>query len=45
VLSGLPDAESAYSGLDVVFRLKPFDPESLIQLVEELLGDRMRRSA
>jgi CheY-like chemotaxis protein len=45
VLSGLPDAESAYDGLDVVFRLKPFDPESLIQLVEELLGDRMRRSA
>ena len=45
VLSGLPDAESAYSGLDVVFRLKPFDPESLIRLVEELLGDRMRRSA
>jgi CheY-like chemotaxis protein len=45
VLSGLPDAESAYAGLDVVFRLKPFDPESLIQLVEELLGDRMRRSA
>jgi CheY-like chemotaxis protein len=45
VLSGLPDAESAYEGLDVIFRLKPFDPGSLIQLVQELLGECMRRSA
>jgi CheY-like chemotaxis protein len=45
VLSGLPDAESNYEGLDVVFRLKPFDPDSLIRLVEELLGECMRRSA
>jgi CheY-like chemotaxis protein len=45
VLSGLPDAESAYEGLNVVFRLKPCDPDSLIRLVQELLGDCMRRSA
>jgi DNA-binding NtrC family response regulator len=45
VLSGLPDAESAYEGLDVIFRLKPCDPDSLIQLAQELLGERMRRSA
>jgi CheY-like chemotaxis protein len=45
VLSGLPDAESAYERLDVVFRLKPCDPESLILLVRELLGECMRRSA
>jgi CheY-like chemotaxis protein len=45
VLSGLPGAESEYEGLDVVFRLKPFDPDSLILLVQELLGERMRRSA
>jgi DNA-binding response OmpR family regulator len=45
VLSGLPEAEAAYEGLDVVFRLKPFDPGSLIQLVRELLGECMRRSA
>jgi CheY-like chemotaxis protein len=45
VLSGLPDAESAYEGLKVVFRLKPFDPDSLIRLVQELLGECMRRSA
>jgi CheY-like chemotaxis protein len=45
VLSGLPEAESAYSGMDVIFRLKPFDPGSLIRLVQELLGECMRRSA
>ena len=45
VLSGLPDAETAYYDLDVVFRLKPFDPGSLIRLVEDLLGEGMRRSA
>ena len=45
VLSGLPDAESAYEGLNVVFRLKPCDPDSLIRLVQQLLGECMRRSA
>ena len=45
VLSGLPEAESAYEGLDVAFRLKPFDPQSLINLVQAMLGERMRRSA
>jgi CheY-like chemotaxis protein len=45
VLSGLPDAEAAYQGLNVVFRLKPFDPGDLIRLVQDLLGERMRRSA
>jgi len=45
VLSGLPEAESAYEGLDVTFRLKPFAPQSLINLVQEMLGERMRRSA
>ena len=45
VLSGLPDAVAAYQGLNVVFRLKPFDPDSLIRLVQDLLGDCMRRSA
>ena len=45
VLSGLPEAESAYEGLDVAFRLKPFEPQSLIKLVQEMLGECMRRSA
>jgi CheY-like chemotaxis protein len=45
VLSGLPDAETAYEGLDVVFRLKPCDPAMLILIVQDLLGECMRRSA
>lgn len=45
VLSGLPDADGAYQGLNVVFRPKPFEPDSLIRLVQDLLGDCMRRSA
>jgi CheY-like chemotaxis protein len=45
VLSGFPDAETAYQGLNVVFRLKPFDPDSLIRLIQDLLGECMRRSA
>lgn len=45
VLSGLPEAEAAYEGLNVVFRLKPFDPDSLIRLIRDLLGECMRRSA
>jgi DNA-binding NtrC family response regulator len=45
VLSGLPDAESAYEGQSVVFRLKPCDPDSLIRLVSQLLEECMRRSA
>jgi CheY-like chemotaxis protein len=45
VLSGLPDAEPAYEGLNVIFRLKPLEPDSLIRLVQELLGECMRRSA
>jgi CheY-like chemotaxis protein len=45
VLSGLPDAEAAYEGMNVVFRLKPCDPDSLIRLTQDLLGECMRRSA
>jgi CheY-like chemotaxis protein len=45
VLSGFPDAETCYEGLDVIFRLKPLDPTRLIQLTRELLGGCMRRSA
>jgi CheY-like chemotaxis protein len=45
VLSGLPDAEIAYDGLQVIFRLKPCDPDSLILLVQDLLSESMRRTA
>jgi DNA-binding NtrC family response regulator len=37
VISGLPDADSEYTGLNVIFRTKPCDPEDLISLVETAL--------
>ena len=37
VLSGLPEAESQYEGMDVCFRLKPIQPEELIDLTRTLL--------
>ena len=37
VISGLPDADQEYNGLNVIFRLKPCDPEELITLVRTAL--------
>ena len=37
VLSGLPEAENEYQGLDVVFRSKPFPPSELIELIKSSL--------
>jgi CheY-like chemotaxis protein len=37
VLSGLPEAELQYEGMDVCFRLKPIQPEELIDLTRTLL--------
>ncbi len=37
VLSGLPEAESEYQDLNVVFRSKPFPPSELIELVRSSL--------
>ena len=46
VLSGLPDAEDQYEGLDVIFRLKPFHPDALISLAHDLLEEPpMQRTA
>ncbi|HEY6971432.1 MAG TPA: response regulator [Candidatus Angelobacter sp.] len=46
VISGLPDADHEYQGLDVIFRLKPLEPEDLIALVQSTLeGASKRRSA
>jgi len=38
VISGLPDADQEYNGLNVTFRLKPCDPEDLIALVRTALN-------
>lgn len=45
VLSGLPDAESAYEGLDVTFCMKPCPPDYLISLVKKMICHKMPRSA
>lgn len=39
VISGLPEAEDEYSGLDVTFRMKPVLPESLLETVRTLVRD------
>ena len=38
VISGMPEAEDEYQGMDIVFRAKPLPPPQLIALVRELLG-------
>jgi DNA-binding response OmpR family regulator len=45
VISGLPDADSEYAGLNVIFRTKPCDPEDLIMLVNAALRDPKRRAS
>ena len=40
VLSGLPEAEPEYEGLDVVFRVKPVPPPELIELVRAYLESK-----
>jgi len=45
VLSGLPDAEEEYAGLDVVFRTKPILPDQLLSLVDSFLDQPMSRTA
>jgi DNA-binding response OmpR family regulator len=45
VLSGLPDAEHEYDGMNVVFRLKPIAPEELIHLVQSVCRDPLDRIA
>lgn len=46
VISGLPDADQEYAGLNVIFRLKPCDPEELIELVRKTIeGPPFRASA
>jgi CheY-like chemotaxis protein len=37
VLSGLPEAQLEYEGMDVTFRLKPIQPQELIDLSRTLL--------
>lgn len=45
VISGQPDADAEYVGLDVVFRNKPCDPEDLIALVRAALSDSQGKAS
>jgi CheY-like chemotaxis protein len=45
VLSGMPGAEAEYDGMNVLYRLKPMDPEELIQLTNSLSDEALRRTA
>jgi DNA-binding response OmpR family regulator len=45
VLSGLPDAEREYGGMNVGFRLKPIAPDELIHLVQTVCRDPLDRIA
>lgn len=45
VISGLADADSEYAGLNVIFRVKPCEPEDLISLVKTALQDPKCRAS
>ena len=45
VLSGLPDAEAEYDGMNILYRLKPLDPEELIGLAQSLPTSALGRTA
>jgi CheY-like chemotaxis protein len=46
VLSGMPDAEMEYAGMDVLYRPKPIAPEELIRLTQSLWEkNRLGRTA
>lgn len=45
VLSGYPDVEGEYDGLNILFRMKPLAPEQLLALTQELLKPRLTRTA
>ena len=40
VITGLPEVESEYDGLNVVFRQKPCPPRELIALVRDSMKER-----
>src|SRR5215469_3336548 len=46
VVSGLPDADAEYDGLDTTFLMKPCEPSDLIAIIKDALdGSRSRASA
>ena len=45
VLSGLPEAEAEYEGMDVFFRMKPIQPEELISISRTMLYPALDQTA
>jgi CheY-like chemotaxis protein len=45
VLSGLPEAEAEYEGMEVFFRMKPIQPEELIRISRTLLFPALDQTA
>lgn len=45
VLSGFPDVESEYAGMNILFRIKPVAPDQLIGLAELLLNLPLTKTA
>jgi CheY-like chemotaxis protein len=45
VLSGFPDVEPEYAGMNILFRIKPVAPDQLILLAESLLDPPLTRTA
>ena len=45
VISGLPEAELEYSGLNVIFRMKPLLPENLLETVRSMVETTQATSA
>ena len=43
VISGMSEAEEAYAGLNVQFRLKPLLPDNLLNTVQLLVSGRGQR--
>jgi hypothetical protein len=40
VLSGMPDIEQEYEGLDARFQMKPVPPGELIRVLQDLMGSQ-----
>lgn len=45
VLSGYPDVEGEYDGMNILFRMKPLAPDQLMALAQELLRPPLTRTA
>jgi DNA-binding NtrC family response regulator len=45
VMSGLPDAEAEYSGMSVLFVLKPCEPDRFVELIRSALEFSERKAS